>query len=350
MSGYTTSQVHEPCAKDLGASLDLRNTTSDSLRNEISYKRSASQPNDKSIDGDEESTSMPADCSDQPGKPGNDDGDSPGSDQEDKFKLKKFLRGAAKNAKKLLPKRKDKDNEGPLELVISGDDEYGSNRPISENRSLDNRTTRQTSFKKALDNPVPINVNEYAQVVNSSYDKEKQPEKRVPDPYPCQTNIQIHPNPKSPRSQVQLDDDQYDFTHPERGYLLMIVNDRFKRQLNREGAHWDLIKMKEVARKLGFRLFNYDNERNLSKAETIQLLRRAQQADHSKCDSFMFMISSHGLEQPNVRARGKPDHALVCADDQLIFTSSILEMFNDENCPSLKNKPKLFIVQACRGK
>jgi hypothetical protein len=63
----------------------------------------------------------------------------------------------------------------------------------------------------------------------------------------------------------------------------------------------------------------------------------------------MFMISTHGLEQRNAMKGGQVDHALVCADDQLIFTSTILDMFNDTNCPTLKGKPKIFYIQACRG-
>lgn len=151
-------------------------------------------------------------------------------------------------------------------------------------------------------------------------------------------------------SNTSIDDDRYNFSHSKRGYMIIIVNDQFVQQAPRDGAHCDLSKMREISRKFGFRQFNYGMERNLTKPETIRLLARARAMDYSDCDCFAFMISTHGLEQRNPRAGGQADHALVCADDQLIFTSYITDQFNDDNCPSLRNKPKFFIVQACRGR
>ena len=148
----------------------------------------------------------------------------------------------------------------------------------------------------------------------------------------------------------QVDDDQYNFSFPQRGHMVLIVNNRFRRQSPRDGAKWDLQKTKQIASKFGFRIFNSNHCTNLTKRETISILRQAQNLDHSDSDCFMFVVSTHGLEMPNPRAQGKLDHVLVCSDDQLIFTSNILEMFSDKNCPTLKNKPKIFFIQACRGK
>lgn len=146
-----------------------------------------------------------------------------------------------------------------------------------------------------------------------------------------------------------VDGDQYNFSFPQRGHMVLIVNDRFRRQSPRDGAKWDLQKTKQIASKLGFRIFNSNHCTNLTKRETISILRQAQNMDHSDSDCFILVISTHGLEMPNPRAKGKLDHVIVCSDDQLIFTSNILEMFNEKNCPSLKNKPKIFFIQACRG-
>ena len=147
-----------------------------------------------------------------------------------------------------------------------------------------------------------------------------------------------------------VDENQYNFSYPQRGHMVLIVNDKFLRQTPREGAIWDLQKTKQIATKLGFRIFNSNNCRNLTKKETIAVLRESQNLDHSDSDCFMFVISTHGLEMPNPRVKGKLDHVIVCADDQLIYTSNILDLFSDRNCPTLKNKPKLFFIQACRGK
>lgn len=144
------------------------------------------------------------------------------------------------------------------------------------------------------------------------------------------------------------ENDIYDFKHPQRGYLLLIINETFYRQAWRRGAHLDLENMQRVASKLGLRFLN-DKQMNLSQSETLSWLQKAQTMDHTDCDCFMFMISTHGLEQKNPMKGSQLDHALVCADDRLIFTSTIMEMFSDANCPTLKGKPKIFIIQACRG-
>lgn len=169
--------------------------------------------------------------------------------------------------------------------------------------------------------------------------------------YPRQTSAQtmLPPGQTVHRVVHSADSNTYNFNHSQRGYMLAIVNDVFVRQSPRDGAHWDLIKMKEIARKFGFRSLNYNYERNLTKSETLYQLNKARHTDHSDCDCFVFMISTHGLEHQNALKHGKNDHALVCADDQLIYTSTIMEMFNDTNCPTLRGKPKIFLIQACRG-
>ncbi|KAK3593301.1 hypothetical protein CHS0354_031360 [Potamilus streckersoni] len=144
-----------------------------------------------------------------------------------------------------------------------------------------------------------------------------------------------------------IDPDQYDFTHPHRGYAVLIVNQHFSRLDARNGADVDVQNTKMVLQKLGFFMKN-EQLVDLDKQSALAVLRDAKDSDHSRMDSFAFVISSHGNEIENPR-NGKKEHAIYCSDDQYIFTNDILEMFSDENCPSLKGKPKLFFIQACRG-
>ncbi|KAK3593309.1 hypothetical protein CHS0354_031369 [Potamilus streckersoni] len=141
--------------------------------------------------------------------------------------------------------------------------------------------------------------------------------------------------------------DLYDFSHPHRGYAIIIVNKYFEMLFPRNGAEVDVQKTRLVLRKLGYRIKNIERQ-NLDKESTLAILHDARDADHSKMDSFAIFISSHGDEIKNPR-NGKKEHAIYCSDDQYIFTGDILEMFSDDNCPSLKGKPKLFFIQACRG-
>ncbi|KAL4239204.1 hypothetical protein ACF0H5_000021 [Mactra antiquata] len=175
--------------------------------------------------------------------------------------------------------------------------------------------------------------------------------RRQPYNEPSQSVLNENPQAAARTGHAQsVDEDRYDFTHMMRGYMVLVVNDKFPRQTPRDGALEDLRKMKAIGSKFGFRSMHYQmKEQNLTKPELLNVLLDAQRTDHSNCDCFLFMISTHGLEQKNALKGGQKDHALVCADEQLIFTSSIIEMFNDTNCPSLKGKPKIFLIQACRG-
>lgn len=134
-----------------------------------------------------------------------------------------------------------------------------------------------------------------------------------------------------------------------RGLMLHFVNKQFKQFDTRTGAEIDAAKILEISKKLGYRNLNPQNVMNLEKKKLEEWLARVQKMDFSPYDSFLFLISTHGGMEVNIRRNGEKDHALYCSDDMFVFTSAIVELFNDENCPTLKGKPKIFIIQACRG-
>lgn len=59
--------------------------------------------------------------------------------------------------------------------------------------------------------------------------------------------------------------------------------------------------------------------------------------DHSKNDCIVIAVLSHG-ELNKIFSR-----------DDSYHISLITSFFTDENCPSLKGKPKVFLIQSCRG-
>lgn len=228
-------------------------------------------------------------------------------------------------------------------------DERHSSRALSDNRKVSNNkvTGKEKIYSQQQTEEIKTNeerVNPAEQ--RTAAVKKLPPRRTLGHTEPLDFSV----SGTTVNSNTSVDEDRYNFSHSQRGYMIIIVNDQFIQQPPRDGALCDLSKMREISRKFGFRQFNYRRERNLTKPETIQLLACARAMDYSDCDCFVFVISTHGLEQRNPRAGGQLDHALVCADDQMIFTSYITDQFNDDNCPSLRNKPKFFIVQACRGR
>lgn len=59
--------------------------------------------------------------------------------------------------------------------------------------------------------------------------------------------------------------------------------------------------------------------------------------DHSQNDCFVLVVMSHGTE-------GK-----VYAKDMAYPVERLWNPFLGDKCKTLKNKPKLFFIQACRG-
>ncbi|KAF4080064.1 hypothetical protein AMELA_G00166160 [Ameiurus melas] len=103
----------------------------------------------------------------------------------------------------------------------------------------------------------------------------------------------------------------------------------------RYGSDSDLAVLKEVFEWLGFNVGVYENQT----AEQMKDLLKKYSQQHHDGDCFVCCILSHG----SIDGVHGTDGAIVSSDD-------IFGPFGGNSCPSLINKPKVFIIQACRGK
>ena len=69
-----------------------------------------------------------------------------------------------------------------------------------------------------------------------------------------------------------------------------------------------------------------------------EILRFAGKEDHAEGDMTAVVVMSHGR-----------DGAICTSEGRELETEWILKQFNNEGCPRLRGKPKLFIFQSCRG-
>jgi len=104
----------------------------------------------------------------------------------------------------------------------------------------------------------------------------------------------------------------------------------------RAGSEADVVRLSKTFRRLGFAVLVRNN---LNYGATCQLLEQAAAADHSQFSCFVFALLTHGDEDDLVYTR----------DGGKLFFNNIVRKFNSVKCPSLHNKPKLFITPACRG-
>ncbi|KAL5018201.1 hypothetical protein ScPMuIL_003923 [Solemya velum] len=106
--------------------------------------------------------------------------------------------------------------------------------------------------------------------------------------------------------------------------------------------------MKNTFTDLGFRVKPY---LNLKTEKMREKLEKACRYNHGSADCFVCVISTHGREglcEDLSEKKRYIEHYLSTKDGE-ICTSEVLSYFREEACPSLKNKPKLFFIQACRG-
>ena len=132
--------------------------------------------------------------------------------------------------------------------------------------------------------------------------------------------------------------DIYPMIRRPRGYCVLIDNQLFADPTlpYRIGSRADADRLSDVFSQLFFDVMRFTNQtanqmknllRNISKNENL--------VTH---DALAVIILSHGLKD-----------GIYGSDGDIVAVESILEMFNNENCTNLTNKPKMFFLSACRG-
>ncbi|XP_057880810.1 caspase-6 isoform X1 [Melospiza georgiana] len=132
-------------------------------------------------------------------------------------------------------------------------------------------------------------------------------------------------------------EEKYKMDNQRRGVALIFNHEYFSWQLNlrdRRGTMVDRDNLNRTLTSLGFEVRVFDN----LKAEDVQKrIDEASKEDHSNADCFVCVFLSHG----------KDDH--IYARDDKIDIQTMTDMFRGDKCQSLVGKPKIFIIQACRG-
>lgn len=132
--------------------------------------------------------------------------------------------------------------------------------------------------------------------------------------------------------------DCYQMLSPVRGICLLINNiDFLDRSMYRQGSEREGNELTELFTQLGFHVKCLKNRTAKEMDDDFDAI--ASDENHRLYDAFVAIILSHGRD----------DNVILGIDNRPIFLDSILAKFNNENCPFLISKPKMFFVQACRG-
>ncbi|KAL5509277.1 hypothetical protein EMCRGX_G004616 [Ephydatia muelleri] len=156
------------------------------------------------------------------------------------------------------------------------------------------------------------------------------------DPYsPGRQELELSFRTVSPLLSTQPDA-KYDMECIPHGIALIINNEHFKKKNDREGTELDEKNLIETFRYLGYRV---EVHRDKKKAEIETIFNDIKALDHSKYDSFVCCLLTHGADGGYIYA----------SDDKKLELNNLISNLNAANCKSLFGKPKLFFIQACRG-
>ncbi|KAL7851553.1 hypothetical protein AOLI_G00219090 [Acnodon oligacanthus] len=130
-------------------------------------------------------------------------------------------------------------------------------------------------------------------------------------------------------------DKEYKMDSIPRGFCVIINNMNFENEdEERIGSDKDAAALMKVFGSLYFEVKTYTN----LKAKAMKaLLLEFSKKKHGDC--FVCCVLSHGEK-----------NGVIGTDQKLCPMKDILSPFDGKNCPSLAGKPKVFFIQACRGK
>uniref|UniRef100_A0A1E1XLC0 Putative caspase n=1 Tax=Amblyomma sculptum TaxID=1581419 RepID=A0A1E1XLC0_AMBSC len=130
----------------------------------------------------------------------------------------------------------------------------------------------------------------------------------------------------------------YRMVNSPRGKCVIINNVEFHNPDDwRHGSDVDARRMETLFNALHF---DCDVHRDLTAKQMKAVLKEAANPEHHKdADCVVVVLLSHGMRD---NIAGVDGVALRLHED-------VYELFSNESCPTLMRKPKIFIVQACRG-
>jgi len=128
----------------------------------------------------------------------------------------------------------------------------------------------------------------------------------------------------------------YKMTSTPRGFCVIIDNQFFKDLLSRTGSRADANRLSNVFSQLGFKVMLYENQSIKQMSTLLKVLSKNREL--SNHDALAVIILSHG-----------DTNVIYGSDGEIIVVDYILELFNNQNCSLLINKPKMFFLSACRG-
>uniref|UniRef100_W5MFE7 Uncharacterized protein n=1 Tax=Lepisosteus oculatus TaxID=7918 RepID=W5MFE7_LEPOC len=127
--------------------------------------------------------------------------------------------------------------------------------------------------------------------------------------------------------------------------LAIIINNmKFRFVDSRDGSEVDTKQMKTLLEALDYRVEVVENKT----AEEMEMCLRSfsKREEHKMSDSTFVVIMSHGTEEGICGVDYNPQHS---RSETILTTKAIGRIFSNDHSLNLVGKPKIIIIQACRG-
>lgn len=119
------------------------------------------------------------------------------------------------------------------------------------------------------------------------------------------------------------------------GSAIIFNHEKFSCQVKpRPGTDEDCESLEKVLKEMRFKVKTY---KDLKYEKIKEIIQAAAKKEYPKLGCIMIVVMTHGSNN------------CIDANDGSYRCKELWEPFKEENCPSLANRPKLFIVQACQG-
>lgn len=133
-------------------------------------------------------------------------------------------------------------------------------------------------------------------------------------------------------------DEDYRMTSSPRGVCLIINNVNFELDYlsQRKGSDKDALKFRDIFRQFGFQV---ECKRDLTAEKMKNLFTCTAALCKPRHDALVVILLSHGTES-----------GIYGTDGIEVDINEMLTYFDNKKCKQMMGKPKVFIVQACRGR
>lgn len=230
---------------------------------------------------------------------------------------------------------------GVLELEEKEKQRYDEAKPIQKIQVLkDCILERRFEVGTALAN---VFLKGHRSIATSSEITEIQDTPSEPEPMESLDTLNLCPYEKYQKLCKERDGEIYPIKEKESRtrLALIICNTVFDHLSPRLGAERDIAEMKMLLESLDYTV--HVEEQLTAKDMKSALQAFAARPEHSTSDSTFLVLMSHGLLEGicgTMHSEDQPD---------MLPYDTVFSIFNNRNCSRLMDKPKVLIIQACRG-